>query len=522
MKKLGLIVVLLGAAAGIDWALHGRRDVAGQTDFASLSPARVENLIGGDVLRSLQLLREHVDDERAFSAESCSGDIEAARAIALRLEPERMDYARIKAGFREIIESSFRLRRALARRLSGFSRDGLVKDGHPCVSSMRSAMRTLRYVEDYLLLTVLNPRPFDEAKDPVSGPILNDEKPKLVTMTGAPVKLRSGDVLMSRGNAATSAAISRIGTDEAQFSHLAQIYIDAPPGTEIDVATAAKDPRVHTIEAHIEVGSFTRSFGKYLGDGNGRVAQMRPKLAPEKAHAAAKRVFDQVREFQARKMREAGRRKLSVNDNPPYDFQMDGRDHEEIFCAEIVSIAFEQVGLRLPVFPTTLRKNDLTERMAISVEKAFAPADLDIDPSFEMLAEWRDVRKLESLLRKDAILSSMFKWMDELNYRLRDSPVSYAKALIGWTARQLDLGFSEALPKNMPRSVIRMTFTLDKVVGPLERQLAAVQAARVKEGARYRLTDPAMGEALERIRAEDEKRSQRFPGGSLFHLSFSR
>lgn len=521
MRKFFLIVGLLLAAVVADWFVHGRL-TGGSTELAS-SSSRVEDLFRGDPLATLEGLEDYVEDPARFTAESCVADIETARARAARLNPQSMDFPRIQRDLNRIVDRSFRVRRALASRLAGFSREGVRGSSHPCVRAVRAGLRTLRFIEDYLILTVLNPRPFDEKKDPKAGPALNEAAPKLVTVSGEPVRLRSGDLLLSRGNASTSAAISRIGVDEAQFSHLSQVYIEGPPGTEVEISKAAGDPRVHTIEAHIEIGSFTRTFGKYLEDGNARVAQYRPKLSPELAHRAAKAVFDRVRAYQERSRQQARRDKPNVNDNPPYDFKMDNADHSQIFCAEIVTIAFESVGLKLPTYPTVLKKNDITQRMEISVPAAFAPADIEIEPNFEELAEWRDVRKLDALLRKDAVLTSMYEWMENRKYRLQDSPTSYAKAVLAWTVRQLDLGFSEALPKNMNRQVIRMTFTLDTVVGAMEDRLKQRLAEEIAKGRRYRFTPAEQAVELEKFRAEDEARFRNPLTTALakFHWRFS-
>ncbi|MFL5785576.1 MAG: hypothetical protein ACJ76H_13250, partial [Bacteriovoracaceae bacterium] len=55
-------------------------------------------------------------------------------------------------------------------------------------------------------------------------------------------ELRSGDIILSRGNAYTSSAISNLGEFDTQFSHMSVVYKD-PAG------------ELWTVEAHIEVGA---------------------------------------------------------------------------------------------------------------------------------------------------------------------------------------------------------------------------------------------------------------------------
>lgn len=327
-----------------------------------------------------------------------------------------------------------------------------------CVDQVRRSLSTIRSIEDHLMLA---------ANEPAVNGLQTADRSGVV-------KLRSGDVLVSRGNAFVSAAIAKIGAVEGDFSHVAQVYIDAPAGTEVDLRDAAADPRVHTIEAHIEVGSFTRPFRDYVADGNARVAQFRPRQPADDAHHAAWSIYDWVTRWQRAHAAAFGRAQPNVNDNPPYDFQMNLNDAKEVFCAEVVSIAQGTVGWRVPMYPTTLKQNELTRTMGITARTTFAPSDLEVDPRFAHLAEWRDLDKLGEVLKKDAVLSYVYAEMKANRIKLTPTPAEFAKAVFAWTVRKHDLGLMTKLPNNMNPNIIALTFVLDRIGRSLEDQLKTV------------------------------------------------
>ena len=139
------------------------------------------------------------------------------------------------------------------------------------------------------------------------------------------VAIHSGDILVSRGGAPTSALIARGNDFPGNFSHVALAHVDE--------TTRA----ISVIEAHIEKGVVVSSFADYLADKKLRVMVLRlrsemPQLAadPMLPHKAASLAFQQAT---ARHI--------------PYDFAMDYRDHSKQFCSEVASAAYEQCGVRL-------------------------------------------------------------------------------------------------------------------------------------------------------------------------------
>lgn len=385
-----------------------------------------------------------------------------------------------------------------------------------CVNSIRESLVLLRYFEDFFLLTTIEPKPFDKENDKRIAPTLIDSNLSYLQTNQKNIKLKSGDILLSRGNAYTSAAIARIGETPAQFSHISQVYIDAPIGTEISIEQAINDPRVFTVESHIEVGAFTRNFKEYVEDGNARVLLYRYRGKEREANYSARYIYDYVKIYQKKHMEKYGNGTYSVNNNPPYDFGMDISNKNELFCSEVPLVGYASRGINIPTFLTRLKVNNLTQIMDINVSHTFAPADIEVEPQFEFLAEWRDLRKTASLVKKEIALTSIFDWMKKYGYEFHYNAIDYIKAEIALSLRVLDLGFTDKLPKNMSKKMIRMTFALDRVGESLERQLDAYEKQQFASGRKYRPTYEEQLKLLEKFRKLDSDKG--LSGG--FHKTF--
>lgn len=78
-------------------------------------------------------------------------------------------------------------------------------------------------------------------------------------------KIHSGDILVSRGGAPTSALIARGNDYPGNFSHIALVYVDP-------VTNEAK-----IVESHIEIGVVVSTAEEYLKDKKLRVMLLRPR-----------------------------------------------------------------------------------------------------------------------------------------------------------------------------------------------------------------------------------------------------
>ena len=185
------------------------------------------------------------------------------------------------------------------------------------------------------------------------------------------VTVHSGDVLVSRGGAPTSALIARGNDYPGNFSHVALLHVDPATGTPL------------VVEAHIERGVVVSTLDAYLADTKLRVMVLRPRADlpavaadPDLPHRAASWALE-----------EAGRRHV------PYDFAMDAGDHTAMFCSEVVSAAYESVGVRLWMGMSRISSPGLRSWLAAFGVRHFLteePSDLEYDPQLEEVAEWRD------------------------------------------------------------------------------------------------------------------------------------
>jgi hypothetical protein len=204
------------------------------------------------------------------------------------------------------------------------------------------------------------------------------------------VRVHSGDILVSRGGAATSALIARGNDYPGNFSHIALAHVDA------------QSQRAAVAESHIESGVGITPIDDYFRDKKLRIMllRLRPDLPALRAdpllpHRAASFI-----------LAEARRRHI------PYDFTMDHRDHTEQFCSEVAAFAYESVGMQLWMGLSHLSGRGVTTWLGLLGARHFEtqePADLEYDPQLRVVAEWRDPSALFHDHVDNAILDVMLE-----------------------------------------------------------------------------------------------------------------
>ncbi len=326
-----------------------------------------------------------------------------------------------------------------------------------CANAYRGALRAIRYVEDlvqehqYRLGGVEFPKSAFVAGNPH---VKRAPKFKNFDMVK---DLKSGDVILTRGNAYTSAAIASLGEFDTQFSHMSLVYIDP-------------DKKAWTVEAHIEVGSFVRPLEDHIKDNNYRTMLFRfddEKLAAK----AAEMMFVKVRDASKK------------SGNILYDFGFDMKENQKLFCSEIVSYGFSLASeskLQIPLFTSRLmlRKPSFVKNLGITTDESFIPADIEVDPRFQIIAEWRDAARVQDNHEKDAILHAMFDWADEFDYRMiqGSSKTSRLYRNVVWPLRRVPVlkrYFKDKLPINMSRTLIGYFGVLESTAELLQKELKA-------------------------------------------------
>lgn len=348
------------------------------------------------------------------------------------------------------INASFMARIALKETFKDFDGDA------DCLKSATDVFRGLRYVEDYLIEMRMEKTP----NAPIEYTSLKGEFPYLLVNPkyAADFKsyddLKSGDVILSRGNAFSSAAIARIGSNDYQFSHLSFVYKN-PDNDE-----------AFTTEAHIEIGSVTAPLLDHVSGKNAREVVFRYEDG-DLAHKASKNIYERVLAKQ--------KTKKTIE----YDFGMDYKDDERLFCSEIISSGFKSVSPKdadyLPMFKSKFTPGMIPFLNTIGVPASkenianldvFSPGDIQFDPRFDLVAEWRNPKKLEENRLKDFILTKMFERMETENYKIDPSFKMDAQAKTLWVLRRLPIVkkfVAAKFPLNMSPSQLELFMALDKL-----------------------------------------------------------
>lgn len=324
-----------------------------------------------------------------------------------------------------------------------------------CLKSATDVFRGLRYVEDYLIemrMDKMADAPTEYMNLTGQFPYLL-VNPKYVDDFKSYEDLKSGDVILSRGNAFSSAAIARIGSNDYQFSHLSFVYKD-PESQE-----------TYTTEAHIEIGSIVAPVIEHVGGKNAREVVFRYKDS-DISHRASKNIYERVLAKQKTKK------------GIQYDFSMDYKDDERLFCSEIISSGFKKVLPEedfFPMFKSTFTTGMIPflRKIGVPVTKeniatldVFSPGDIQFDPRFELVAEWRHPKKMEENRIKDFILTKIFERMDTEGYEIDPTFKMDAQSKTLWLLRRLPIVkkfVAEKFPLNMSASQLELFMALDKL-----------------------------------------------------------
>jgi hypothetical protein len=441
-----------------------------------------------------------------FSAVNCETRLHGYYRDLLETIPAEQLATELRGRGLEAARAFFEARQDLREGMLRQYRDGTLSES--CVNQARDVMRVLRYAEEYIAEHALSPATYD-AKKPY--PYLGGEAPYFQVSSGsfsAPADLRSGDIILSRGDAFASAAIARMSKVPGQFSHGAFIYVDP----------ATKKPWV--LEAHIEIGSSVRTYEEYAKNTNVRamVLRMRTTEDRELAARAAAIAYERLRAAAA-----------SPAKGVPYDFAMDLSDDREFFCTEIPYYGFMKASLGKVYVPLFLgrvepKNRNFVDRLGIKVSRSFLPSDLDVDPRFEIIAEWRDLSRMGSVRRKDAVLDRFYSWADDHGYVLHGNFSSWFKKTLIWRMRRWPL-FSELLdgkfPLNMPQSVLETISVLNDLGEVLESEVEKFDDRTLRSRG-MRLTITEMERFLDEFRLRDFERDREYRRWRKYHAGTSR
>ena len=456
----------------------------------------------------------HIDKstESINNPVKCVNDFQKAYQVLYNFDSKEANLPGIADNeLTELVTSSFNLRLKIKDKLKDL--DINHSSGEACLSSIKEIVKALRYVEDY----------FIEYQYKRSG----RDQEEFITLAGKGIHflkskdynlndyndLKSGDILITRGNAYSSAAIARIGLDDYQFSHMSLIYRDV------------KDA-LYTSEAHIEIGSVNAPIQVHLDQNNARTIVFRHKDFAL-AKRASKFTFNHIKEH-----------KKNHGFNIEYDFGMDLSSNSRLFCTEVAYVGYlnaakEMYGeaLKIPLYKTKFDEKHLKflNEVGIAVNdstvgsfETFGPGDIQFDSRFEMIAEWRDPTKLKDTRFKDAILTKLFEWMDKENYYFKTSFGNKLKNNFAWLMRRTKLtsslfGLKNKFPLNMKVHQMNLFVNLDVVGEILYQELERNQLKSMAP-----LTFKELYNILEDFRVKDFALYKKKKRKAKFHRIFHK
>jgi hypothetical protein len=403
------------------------------------------------------------------------------------------DVAAIARSAPALMYRLFDLRVGLRGRIAHYEMLGLMTPA--AIQGFRDVFRVLRYVSDMLGEIAIGHARIGEGGYLLRGFTGKDNNTLInhaYYRNSGDLPFQSGDVILVRGQAHNSAAIARIGDVDSQFSHIGMVYIDE-----------AGDHWM--VESLIEDGAIINPLAKSLNHGIVRAVLYRHRDAGLAARAA-KFIFDYVAESRSKR----GKRIL-------YDFSMRSDYGRNLFCSKLVRLAFEQASggtFVMPTYPTRIgRKNrDFLDRIGVMTETTFAPADIDMESAFDLVAEWQDYRETGNIRLQDFTMDKLFEWMERYNYCFEETFAIKLVSLLGRfsahfsdSAKEMLSSVFPRVPINMPRRTVAAVAMLHKTAEPIYHQLQRLNHQSIVEtGVPMHGLD--VFEALEKIREREGNR----------------
>jgi hypothetical protein len=409
----------------------------------------------GDDLLQLQALA----DRRPRTGDELAALLQQIYWTVFDVDLNRYDAAETATSAPYLMHAIFGLRMTLRDRIAEWATRGLLTP--PAEAALRDVFRIARYGSDMLGELAIGFERFGrtgKGRRVFTGTDHNTlVDPRYYT--GSDIAFQSGDILLMRGSAYNSAAIARIGDVDTQFSHIGMIHID--------------DEGHHSVvEALIEDGAVITPLEHALDCGVGRAVLYRCRDG-----ALAARAADGIYRHVKKSLGPLSRRIV-------YDFSMELPGYKRLFCSKLVRQAFDEASsgaVMVPWFTTQLNmtNRDFFDRIGVTAQQTFGPGDIDLDPRFDLVAEWQDYRLTSTLRLQDMLMTKLLEWMELRGYVFEEDFVIRLVALLGqgssFLSERAKTMIASVVPK-VPRSMSRKTIatiamlhrTGEDLLGPLD------------------------------------------------------
>jgi hypothetical protein len=102
----------------------------------------------------------------------------------------------------------------------------------------------------------------------------------------------------------------------------------------------------------------------------------------------------------------------------PYDFEMDYKNSNKLFCSEVASSVYKNLGINLWMGKSTISSVGTAKLLAGFGVRDFEtqePSDLEYDPQLSVVAEWRDMETLFKDHVDNAVVDAIIEWTEKGN-----------------------------------------------------------------------------------------------------------
>jgi hypothetical protein len=146
---------------------------------------------------------------------------------------------------------------------------------------------------------------------------------------------------------------------------------------------------------------------------------------------------------------------------------MDYQDSSKLFCSEVASAAYRELGLTLWMARSHLSSPGLRAWLSAFGARHFEtqePADLEYDPQLRVVAEWRDPETLWKDHVDNAVIDAMLEGADAgdtLAYARSLLPL--ARATKAWSVVLNSLGKTGPIPEGMSATAALRNKTFSSV-----------------------------------------------------------
>ncbi|MGH7561264.1 MAG: YiiX/YebB-like N1pC/P60 family cysteine hydrolase, partial [Gemmatimonadales bacterium] len=147
----------------------------------------------------------------------------------------------------------------------------------------------------------------------------------------------------------------------------------------------------------------------------------------------------------------------------PYDFTMDYTDPSRLFCSEVASSVYRELGVTLWTGLSTISAPGLRRWLWSFGVRQFEtqePSDLEYDPALVVVAEWREPAALLADHIDNAVTDVMLERADSgeaLAYDWWRLPVARVLRAYGWLSRRM--GGEGPIPEGMSAEAALRTRT---------------------------------------------------------------